>query len=61
MFNLILIRYGKKIDFIRTYPKRQVRKVMETCQLKSMEMPLESFLLLRYVSCYNQEHDGKKV
>lgn len=36
-------------------------KVMETCQLKSMEMPLESFLLLRYVSCYNQEHDGKKV
>jgi len=34
---------------------------METCQLKSMEMPLESFLLLRYVSCYNQEHDGKKV
>lgn len=36
-------------------------KVMATCQLKSMEMPLESFLLLRYVSCYNQEHDGKKV
>lgn len=36
-------------------------KVMETCQLKSMEMPLESFHLLRYVSCYNQEHDGKKV
>lgn len=36
-------------------------KVMETCQLKSMEMPLESFLLLRYVSCYNLEHDGKKV
>lgn len=36
-------------------------KVMETCQLKSMEMPLESFLLLRYVSCYNQEHDGKKI
>lgn len=36
-------------------------KVMETCQLKSMEMPLESFLLLRYVSCYNQEHDGKMV
>lgn len=35
-------------------------KVMETCQLKSMEMPLESFLLLRYVSCYNYEHDGKK-
>lgn len=36
-------------------------KVMETCQLKSMEMPLESFLLLRYVSCYNQEHDEEKV
>lgn len=35
-------------------------KVMETCQLKSMEMPLEDFLLLRYVSCYNYEHDGKK-
>ena len=35
-------------------------KVMETFQLKSMEMPLEDFLLLRYVSCYNYEHDGKK-
>lgn len=23
-------------------------------------MPLEDFLLLRYVSCYNYEHDGKK-
>lgn len=36
------------------------RRVMDTCQLKSMEMPLDSYLLLRYVSCYNQEHYAKK-